>query len=192
MQLFTYLVTEGVRNQHTHLALALQVGLHKAGKELGLADHRGCFPLLAGIDKLLPAHIQTRQVVVGIEVFDQMVQTQQQRGLAGLPGVVNEFAITLIQLEPSFGVLVHTIGQRIHLQLHQLQLLNELRTVFKGQIHVLVAFKPMPLPTKTHALLDILSGHRAGHHLAHQLTQDLAVNGLKLIDCRQLAVVQCL
>ena len=104
--------------------------------------------------------------------------------------MVDEFSVTLIQSEPRLGVLVHTISHRVHLQLRQLQLLNELRAMFNSQVHVLVAFKPMPLPTLPHPLLGILCRHCAINHLAHQLAQDLAIDGLELVYGHQLAVIQ--
>ena len=73
LQLFPHLVAEAIGDQHAHLALALQIGTHKAGEEQGLADHRSRLPSLAGIDELLPAHIETRQVIVGVKVFDLVV-----------------------------------------------------------------------------------------------------------------------
>ena len=68
--------------------------------------------------------------------------------------------------------------------------LYELCPVLNGQVHVLVTLKPMTTPTLTHPQLHVLRRHSASHDLPHQLAQDLAVDGLKLVHRHQLAVVQ--
>lgn len=52
--------------------------------------------------------------------------------------MVDELAVTLIQSEQVWVYLLYAVSQRVHLQLSQFKLLNELCSVFNRQVHVLV------------------------------------------------------
>ena len=141
---------------------------------------------------LLPAVVKTVQVVVAVQILDLHCQLTQQRSLAGFTQVIDELAVTLIQPEPLAGVLLHAISQRFHLQLRYVQHLDELRRMLQRQVHILEALKPVALTALAYPLLHLLSGHCTGHYGTYQLTEDLAVDQLEIIQLQQATPVQSL
>ena len=188
LQFLAYLIAEGIRDQHTHFAFSGQSGLHETLEKVGLAHHRRGFPLLTVVYKALPAHVQMRQKIVGVQIFHLLAQCLQQRRLPRLARMEDKFAIALVQPEPALRVLFNTVGQRVHLQLRQIQRLHELRCMLDGLINMLIAVEPVPLSTLSHPLLHLLGADRARDDFAHQIAQNLTVDGLELIHRHQRSV----
>ncbi|MCY1304185.1 hypothetical protein D9M70_539310 [compost metagenome] len=103
---------------------------------------------------------------------------------------MDEFAIQLIQPVPALRVLLHAIGQGGHFQLGCIQRLQELRSMIQRQIDILEMAEPMALAPLTHRLLDIGSSRRSGNSRANQLTEDLAVYQLKVIEIKEGSIIE--
>ncbi|MOA17492.1 hypothetical protein D3C78_1377540 [compost metagenome] len=64
--------------------------------------------------------------------------------------------------------------------------------MLQPQVHILEALKPVALTALAYPLFHLLSGHCAGNYGTYQLTEDLAVDQLEIIQFQQATPVQSL
>ena len=91
------------------IARAIDDRCHVVGEEVSLGTHGCRLPGLRLPGVGLPGVTEFPQKLVGVRLFDFLLQLAKEIGLFGCASVPSEFAVGLIYLEPGLGVFIQTI-----------------------------------------------------------------------------------